>query len=85
MSHDRHLVVFSGAGLSADSGIATFRGPHGLWENTSIDEVCNFDTWEEHRESVHRFYNARQRVSQLARRRCIRLGSTPARPTRRAL
>ena len=60
MSHDRHLVVFSGAGLSADSGIATFRGPHGLWENTSIDEVCNFDTWEEHRESVHRFYNARR-------------------------
>ncbi|TNC74240.1 SIR2 family NAD-dependent protein deacylase [Rubellimicrobium roseum] len=60
MPHQRHLVVFSGAGLSADSGIATFRGADGLWENHSIDEVCNYDTWERNRESVHRFYNARR-------------------------
>ncbi|MBP1804210.1 SIR2 family NAD-dependent protein deacylase [Rubellimicrobium aerolatum] len=60
MSHERHLVVFSGAGLSADSGIATFRGARGLWEEHSIDEVCNFETWERNRELVHRFYNARR-------------------------
>ena len=60
MTHERHLVVFSGAGLSADSGIATFRGADGLWENHSIDEVCNFDTWEANRQSVHGFYNARR-------------------------
>ncbi|WP_210527619.1 SIR2 family NAD-dependent protein deacylase [Rubellimicrobium arenae] len=60
MTHERHLVVFSGAGLSADSGIATFRGVDGLWENHSIDEICNFETWERNRESVHRFYNARR-------------------------
>lgn len=60
MSYNRHLVVFSGAGLSADSGIATFRGTDGLWENHSLDEVCNYNTWERNRESVHRFYNARR-------------------------
>ncbi len=60
MPHERHLVVFSGAGLSADSGIATFRGSDGLWENHRIDEVCNYLTWERHRDSVHRFYNARR-------------------------
>ena len=60
MPHERHLVVFSGAGLSADSGIATFRGADGLWENHSIDEVCNYNTWERNSESVHRFYNARR-------------------------
>ncbi len=60
MSHDCHLVVFSGAGLSADSGIATFRGAGGLWENHSINEVCNYDTWERNRKRVHGFYNARR-------------------------
>lgn len=56
----RKLVVFSGAGLSADSGISTFRGTDGLWENHRLDEVCNFHTWRANRLAVHRFYNARR-------------------------
>ncbi len=53
------LHVFSGAGLSAESGIPTFRTGDGIWSQASIDEVCNFLTWRRHREAVFRFYNAR--------------------------
>jgi NAD-dependent deacetylase len=54
------LVVFSGAGLSAESGLATFRGAKGLWENTPLDKVCNFSTWEKNFAAVHEFYDARR-------------------------
>jgi len=57
---DRKLVIFTGAGISADSGIATFRDADGLWEKHSIERVCNYLTWKSHREEVHRFYNARR-------------------------
>ncbi|RDU51646.1 hypothetical protein CQA40_09470 [Helicobacter sp. MIT 01-3238] len=42
----RKLVIFSGAGLSADSGIATFRDSDGLWASYDPFEVCNFKNWE---------------------------------------
>jgi NAD-dependent deacetylase len=54
------LVVFSGAGLSAESGLATFRGAHGLWEGVPLDKVCNFSTWEKNFDAVHEFYDARR-------------------------
>ncbi|MCE6959600.1 NAD-dependent protein deacylase [Cereibacter sphaeroides] len=60
MMHDRHLVCFSGAGLSADSGLSTFRGGDGLWENHRIEDVCDITTWKQNRETVHRFYNDRR-------------------------
>ncbi|MCA7988715.1 SIR2 family NAD-dependent protein deacylase [Burkholderia vietnamiensis] len=53
------LYVFSGAGLSAESGIPTFRTGGGIWSQESIDEVCNFLTWRRNREAVFRFYNQR--------------------------
>lgn len=53
-------IIFSGAGLSAESGISTFRDSDGLWENHKIDEVCNQQTWKANRELVHRFYNERR-------------------------
>lgn len=53
------VVIFSGAGLSAESGLATFRGDDGLWENHKVDEVCNGHTWRDHRDLVERFYQAR--------------------------
>ncbi|WP_261546746.1 SIR2 family NAD-dependent protein deacylase [Burkholderia multivorans] len=53
------LYVFSGAGLSAESGIPTFRTGGGIWSQESIDEVCNFLTWRRNREAVFRFYNER--------------------------
>jgi NAD-dependent deacetylase len=54
------LIVFSGAGLSAESGLATFRGAHGLWEDMPLEKVCNFSTWEENFDAVHKFYDARR-------------------------
>lgn len=53
------LYVFSGAGLSAESGIPTFRTGGGIWSQESVDEVCNFLTWRRNREAVFRFYNQR--------------------------
>jgi len=54
------LIVFSGAGLSAESGLPTFRGASGLWEGIPIRTVCHIDTWQENFEAVHDFYDARR-------------------------
>jgi len=54
------LIVFSGAGLSAESGLATFRGASGLWEGVSIRTVCDITTWEDNFEAMHDFYDARR-------------------------
>ena len=54
------LVVFSGAGLSADSGLQTFRDTDGLWETHRVEDVCNGRTWRDHRELVENFYGQRQ-------------------------
>lgn len=51
------LVVFTGSGLSADSGVPTYRSNSGLWENHKIDEVANGRTWREHRGLIRTFYN----------------------------
>jgi NAD-dependent deacetylase len=54
------LIVFSGAGLSAESGLATFRGQSGLWEDVPLEIVCNYATWKQNFEAVHAFYDARR-------------------------
>ena len=54
------LIILTGAGLSAESGLRTFRDSNGLWENHSVDEVCNGATWRANFELVHRFYNDRR-------------------------
>lgn len=54
------LVVFSGAGLSAESGLPTFRGVSGLWEGVPLDVVCNMATWQKNFDAVHAFYDARR-------------------------
>lgn len=56
----KNLIVFTGAGLSADSGIQTFRDSDGLWENHSVDVVATLSTWKRNFETVHRFYNSRR-------------------------
>jgi NAD-dependent deacetylase len=56
-----NIVVLSGAGLSADSGIPTFRGTDGLWEGHSIDVVANGLTWRQNWDTVRTFYNDRRR------------------------
>ncbi len=54
------IVVFSGAGMSAESGLKTFRDHNGLWENYEVSEVATPQAWEENPELVLRFYNARR-------------------------
>lgn len=56
-SRPAKLLVFSGAGLSADSGIATFRTDNGLWDNHNIDIVANGYTWRRNWDKVREFYN----------------------------
>jgi NAD-dependent deacetylase len=60
MAYSPRLIVFSGAGLSAESGLPTFRGANGLWEGIPIRTVCNIETWENNFEAVHDFYDARR-------------------------
>ncbi len=55
----RTVVVFSGAGLSAESGIPTFRDADGLWENHRVEDVAHPDGWEKDKELVLRFYQLR--------------------------
>lgn len=56
----KKLMILSGAGLSAESGIATFRDKDGLWEKHRVEEICNLSTWQENYDLVHRFYNGRR-------------------------
>ncbi|WP_235023163.1 SIR2 family NAD-dependent protein deacylase [Caballeronia glebae] len=60
-NHTPRLYVFSGAGLSAESGLSTFRTGDGIWTRNSVDEVCNIQTWRKNRQAVFRFYNDRIR------------------------
>lgn len=46
------IIVFSGAGLSAESGISTFRDANGLWENHKIEEICNHNLFTKNMEKV---------------------------------
>ncbi len=55
------LVISSGAGISAESGISTFRDAGGLWENYPVMEVASADGFRRNPELVHQFYNARRR------------------------
>lgn len=55
------IVVFSGAGMSAESGISTFRDSNGLWENYAVEEVATPEAWRRNPSLVQRFYNERRK------------------------
>lgn len=55
------LVVFSGAGMSAESGISTFRDSNGLWENYDIQQVATPEAWGKNPALVQHFYNERRK------------------------
>lgn len=61
LSSQDHLVVFTGAGVSAESGVATFRDSGGLWEQHSIEDVATPEAWERQPEYVLDFYNKRRK------------------------
>ncbi|RKR06930.1 NAD-dependent deacetylase [Kushneria sinocarnis] len=56
-----HLVVLTGAGVSAESGIRTFRDGNGLWENHRVEDVATPEGWHRDPETVLAFYNERRR------------------------
>jgi len=56
----RNIVILTGAGISAESGISTFRDANGLWERYRIEDVASPDAFRRDPETVHRFYNLRR-------------------------
>ena len=57
-----HIVVVSGAGMSAESGLRTFRDSNGLWENYRVEKVATPQAWQLDRKLVLRFYNERRKA-----------------------
>lgn len=54
------IVILSGAGISAESGLPTFRDKDGLWEGHRVEEVATPEAFRDHPELVHQFYNLRR-------------------------
>ena len=57
----KKVVIFTGAGVSADSGISTFRDADGLWDNYRIEDVCTPEALARNRKLVIDFYNIRRK------------------------
>jgi NAD-dependent deacetylase len=57
----KKLVILTGAGMSSESGIRTFRDSGGLWEEYDVTEVATPEAWVKNRDLVLRFYNERRR------------------------
>ncbi|RZK24000.1 MAG: NAD-dependent deacylase [Flavobacterium sp.] len=57
----KKLVVLTGAGISAESGLKTFRDSDGLWEGYNVYDVATPEAWERNPELVQEFYNERRR------------------------
>lgn len=55
-----NIVILTGAGISAESGIKTFRDDNGLWENHAIEDVASPEGFQRNPSMVYRFYNARR-------------------------
>ncbi len=59
---EKKLVVLSGAGISAESGLKTFRDSDGLWEGYNIEEVATPEAWHKNPSLVQQFYNERRKA-----------------------
>ena len=57
----KHLVILTGAGISAESGLSTFRDHNGLWQNFNAMELASLSGYRKNREKVLEFYNARRK------------------------
>lgn len=55
-----NIVILTGAGVSAESGLATFRGPDGLWEGHRVEDVATPEAFERDPALVHKFYDERR-------------------------
>lgn len=56
----KHIVVFTGAGMSAESGLHTFRDKGGIWEEFPVHEVATASAWKKDKQKVLHFYNLRR-------------------------
>ena len=57
----KNIAVLTGAGVSAESGISTFRDSNGLWENYRVEDVASIEGWYRNPELVLDFYNTRRK------------------------
>ncbi|HSB96353.1 MAG TPA: NAD-dependent deacylase [Spongiibacteraceae bacterium] len=57
----KNIVIFTGAGISAESGLKTFRATDGLWEEHRIEDVATPEAWQRNPQLVLEFYNQRRR------------------------
>ena len=69
--NDKKIVVLTGAGISAESGVRTFRDNDGLWENHRVEDVATPEAWVSDQSLVWRFYQAR-------RNQLLEVGPNPA-------
>lgn len=53
----KNILILTGAGVSAESGLATFRDADGLWNNHKVEDVATIEAFERNPEFVHQFYN----------------------------
>ncbi len=67
LSSARNVVVLTGAGISAESGIPTFRGTDGLWSKLKPEELANFDAFLRNPELVSEWYKHRREVTRVAK------------------
>jgi NAD-dependent deacetylase len=58
----KRIRVLTGAGISAESGIPTFRDANGLWKQYRMEEISSLEAWRKHPEDVLEFYNMRRRA-----------------------
>ena len=63
----KKIVVLTGAGMSAESGLKTFRDSDGLWENHNVYDVATPEAWERDPEMVLKFYNDRRKQVRVAK------------------
>lgn len=70
------IVVFTGAGVSAESGLGTFRDADGLWEKYRIEDVCTHEAWLRNPELCVEFYNARRKDALAAQPNAAHLAIT---------
>lgn len=64
---NKKLVVLTGSGISAESGLATFRDAGGLWEGFNVHEVASIEGWNANRSKVLEFYNLRRKQASKAK------------------
>ena len=66
MGRSGNIVVLTGAGISAESGLKTFRADDGLWEDHRVEDVCTPEAWARDPALVSRFYDARRSAAAAA-------------------